>query len=293
MAAATSARSSPSPSPRSADTGSTSRSPASSRASSRRAASRGPSTRSILLRATKAGRSAPATARTTYRSPGPNVSLGVEEHEGRVHLGQGVVHGRLHAPRERVERLLEARQVEQHDLAAPRLTTPVMRRRVVCGWSLTMLTLRPTSAFTSVDLPTLGRPNTATKPERKLARGLLAPVAPSGARTLRRRVAPGLPRARTAPRAGRSGAARARAAGASHHVRVAELRQRLQAHAAGQAVGPDPAATAHVRSPRSPAATAAASAARSAHSPAGYAAFSTFTPRWTRPDWPPATAPTA
>ena len=30
-----------------------------------------------------------------------------------------------------------------------------------------MLTLRPTRRFTSVDLPTFGRPSTATKPERK------------------------------------------------------------------------------------------------------------------------------
>ena len=46
-------------------------------------------------------------------------------------------------------------------------TTPAMRRRVVCGRSLTMLTFWPTRALTSVDLPTLGRPRTATKPERK------------------------------------------------------------------------------------------------------------------------------
>ncbi len=48
-----------------------------------------------------------------------------------------------------------------------RSTTAVMRRRVVCGWSDTMLTLRPTRLLTSVDLPALGRPSTATNPERK------------------------------------------------------------------------------------------------------------------------------
>ncbi len=42
----------------------------------------------------------------------------VEQHERGVDLAQRVVDGRLHAARERVERLLEARQVEQHDLAA-------------------------------------------------------------------------------------------------------------------------------------------------------------------------------
>src|SRR6266704_311797 len=40
-----------------------------------------------------------------------------------------------------------------------------MRRRVVCGLSETMATLPPQSALTSVDLPTFGRPATATKPD--------------------------------------------------------------------------------------------------------------------------------
>src|SRR5213076_1330573 len=39
-----------------------------------------------------------------------------------------------------------------------------MRRRVVCGLSETITTLPPQSALTSVDLPTFGRPATATKP---------------------------------------------------------------------------------------------------------------------------------
>ena len=41
---------------------------------------------------------------------------------------------------------------------------PKMRRRVVCGLSETIATLPPQSAFTSVDLPTFGRPATATNP---------------------------------------------------------------------------------------------------------------------------------
>src|SRR5262245_65146461 len=41
---------------------------------------------------------------------------------------------------------------------------PKMRLRVVCGLSDTMATLAPQRAFTSVDLPTFGRPATATKP---------------------------------------------------------------------------------------------------------------------------------
>src|ERR671932_894072 len=39
-----------------------------------------------------------------------------------------------------------------------------MRRLVVCGLSETIATFPPTSMFTSVDLPTFGRPTTATKP---------------------------------------------------------------------------------------------------------------------------------
>src|SRR5919199_485856 len=41
---------------------------------------------------------------------------------------------------------------------------PKMRLRVVCGLSDTIATFPPQSAFTSVDLPTFGRPATATKP---------------------------------------------------------------------------------------------------------------------------------
>src|SRR3546814_15412059 len=43
---------------------------------------------------------------------------------------------------------------------------PSNRWRVVCGRLETMLTLAPTRALTRVDLPTLGRPMTATWPAR-------------------------------------------------------------------------------------------------------------------------------
>src|SRR3954447_18615446 len=46
------------------------------------------------------------------------------------------------------------------------VTTPRIARRVVCGLSETIATFWPTIALTSVDLPTLGRPASATKPER-------------------------------------------------------------------------------------------------------------------------------
>src|SRR5215472_17565037 len=43
---------------------------------------------------------------------------------------------------------------------------PRISARVVCTLRETMVTLEPTSALTSVDLPTLGAPINATKPQR-------------------------------------------------------------------------------------------------------------------------------
>src|SRR5947208_13738555 len=43
---------------------------------------------------------------------------------------------------------------------------PRIRARVVCTLRETMVTVEPTSALTSVDLPTLGAPISATKPQR-------------------------------------------------------------------------------------------------------------------------------
>src|SRR6185436_1843521 len=50
-----------------------------------------------------------------------------------------------------------------------RLSTPSTRCRVVWGREVTMETFSPTSAFSSVDLPTLGRPTSAAKPARNAA----------------------------------------------------------------------------------------------------------------------------
>ena len=50
--------------------------------------------------------------------------------------------------------------------ASSRVATPRIARRVVCGLSETIAILRPTIALTSVDLPTFGRPASATKPAR-------------------------------------------------------------------------------------------------------------------------------
>src|SRR3954471_14502770 len=52
-------------------------------------------------------------------------------------------------------------------LRAGTSTTPAMRLRVVCGLAVTMATFSPMSAFSSVLLPTLGRPRMATNPDFK------------------------------------------------------------------------------------------------------------------------------
>ena len=56
---------------------------------------------------------------------------------------------------------------------SPSIAMPRMSARVVCTLRETMVTLEPTSALSSVDLPALGAPISATKPQR---------VSPSGVR---------------------------------------------------------------------------------------------------------------
>ena len=50
--------------------------------------------------------------------------------------------------------------------AAPSMAMPRISVRVVCTLGVTMETLVPTSALTSVDLPAFGAPMSATKPQR-------------------------------------------------------------------------------------------------------------------------------
>src|SRR5579883_1251703 len=56
----------------------------------------------------------------------------------------------------------------------PSMTMPRISARVVCTLRETMVTLEPTSALTRVDLPTLGAPISATKPQRVAADALSA-----------------------------------------------------------------------------------------------------------------------
>src|SRR6201996_2325429 len=58
------------------------------------------------------------------------------------------------------------------------MTMPRISARVVCTLRETIVTLAPTSALTSVDLPTLGAPISATKPQRVAA--LSAVIAAAG-----------------------------------------------------------------------------------------------------------------
>ena len=71
----------------------------------------------------------------------------------------------LHPGRQLVHRLLEAGQVDEHELVvlAVRDAVDPPSRRVRDGEVIAIFS--PTSAFTSVDLPTFGRPATATKPD--------------------------------------------------------------------------------------------------------------------------------
>src|SRR5947208_14368 len=54
------------------------------------------------------------------------------------------------------------------------ITMPRIRARVVCTLRETIVTLEPTNALTSVDLPTLGAPIRATKPQA-VAAGAASP----------------------------------------------------------------------------------------------------------------------
>src|SRR6476469_213923 len=55
------------------------------------------------------------------------------------------------------------------------IAMPRISARVVCTLRETIVTLEPTSALTSVDLPTLGAPISATKPQRVAAAGAASP----------------------------------------------------------------------------------------------------------------------
>ena len=64
---------------------------------------------------------------------------------------------------------------------SPRVRMPVMRWRVVCALREVMLIFWPTRALSRVDLPTLGLPTIAIKPQRWDSTGTLGAVATAAA----------------------------------------------------------------------------------------------------------------
>ena len=91
-------------------------------------------------------------------------------HVGVVQRGQRrAIHVAVH----RTARAgMQSRRVDENDLRFGRFRMPRMRCRVVCGLGLTMLILRPSNAFSSVDLPTFGRPTiAANRSDGPLRRG--------------------------------------------------------------------------------------------------------------------------
>ena len=111
--------------------------------------------------------------------------LGVEQHADEVGVMRPAPGGRDHGAVEPALRREDAGRVDQDDLRVVlRSTMPRISARVVCTLRETMVTLEPTSALTSVDLPTLGAPISATKPQRVRLRSpavqsLLPPPTPS------------------------------------------------------------------------------------------------------------------
>ena len=72
-------------------------------------------------------------------------------------------------------------------VSSPTITIPRIRARVVCTLRETIETLAPTNALTSVDLPALGAPIKATKPQRVSVMMLIHPwQCPRASKTLKR-----------------------------------------------------------------------------------------------------------
>ena len=77
--------------------------------------------------------------------------------------------GRHHGAVEPPPRRENARRVDKHELGLPSIAMPRNSVRVVCTLGVTMATLLPTRALISVDLPALGAPISAMKPQRVAA----------------------------------------------------------------------------------------------------------------------------
>ena len=113
--------------------------------------------------------------------PGADALLGVDDEQAAVGVGELALDPVLHALGERIPGALDPGRSTSTSCQSGPLATPRIARRVVCGLSETIATLAPTIALASVDLPTLGRPAKATKPDRVAAGGRVARIAPSHA----------------------------------------------------------------------------------------------------------------
>ena len=126
--------------------------------------------RSILFRARTAGTPALAMRSRMNFSPGPRSSAASTTKSTRSAEASASVASRTMAAFIRYSGLWIP-GVSTRAISAPgRRATPRMRLRVVCGLSETIATFSPTRALTSVDLPALGRPTTATEPARNTVR---------------------------------------------------------------------------------------------------------------------------
>ncbi len=105
------------------------------------------------------------------RSPGPDALLGVEDQQRRVGAVELLLDAVGHARGQR-RRAGAARPGRSTSTicTSPLWCTPRIARLVVCGRSETIATFSPTTALTNVDLPTFGRPASATKPLRVTVR---------------------------------------------------------------------------------------------------------------------------
>src|SRR6476469_1469509 len=130
--------------------------------SSRRAGSM----RSTLLIATATGTSARVTAPAMKRSPGPTPSWPlITSSATSDSLSSATTRRCMRSVSMSRGRCTPGRSTST-SCVSPAIATPRIARRVVCGLSETIAILPPTMLLTSVDLPTFGRPASATNPER-------------------------------------------------------------------------------------------------------------------------------
>ena len=110
----------------------------------------------------------PASSRAMYWSPGPtDSSAGTQKPITSTSVSVDRTRLSSRSPSS-VLGLCSPGVSTMTSCASGRCTMPRIVRRVVCGLLLVIATLVPTSAFISVDLPTLGRPMKQANPDRNL-----------------------------------------------------------------------------------------------------------------------------